>query len=317
MGFSNSTNFKIDKHGNIYNSTKSFQVFASQSDKRFYEAKSYNEKIAIIDNKKEIVWFNSKNFSVTTSKHLYMLRRILDKSPYFKYKKVYLEIDSLNSYDSKTINKVLDDSSLKYNESLFHAVSTGLLKGKKKLKEIEKRGKEQKDKKKLSAKKNRIEKNIENLNYKTESGLKKALKEFKELSGYKIDLYINFLSDSTVKLSNFKKFYPILKDNESIILNFRLSSCFNNHLSVLKENFRLELIKDFKNELDKITIKSFDFYIFSTDFNDAHCINSNLEKNQKDFFIYLYSKGYLRKSENTVKLYNQLTASEVFSNLGD
>lgn len=311
MGFSRSRDYKTDKYGNIYNSTKSFQVFASQSDKRFYEAYSYNEKIAIIDNKKGIVWFNDKNFSVTTSKHFSMLRNILDKFPYFKYKKVYLEIDSLNNYDSKTINKVLDDKSLKYNESLFHAVEIGLLKGKEKLKEIEKRDKEQKEKDRLNDRKNRLKENIENLNYKTEIGLKRALKEYKELSKNSIVIRINFLSDDLFKLSNFKKFYPILKDNESLILNFRLSYNFNNRLEVLKENPRLELIKDFKNELDlkRENKDPFNFYIYDDSLN-------NLEQKQKDFFIYLYSNGYLIKSENTSNLYNQLTASEVFSNLG-
>jgi hypothetical protein len=313
MGFSSSKNYKTDKYGNVYNSTKSFQVFASQADKRFYEAWSYSEKIAIIDNNKGIVWFNSTNFSVTTSKHFYMLHKILNELPYFKYKKLYLEINSLNGYDSKTINKVLDDRSLKYNESLFQAVELGLLKGKRKLKEIEKRDKEKRDKNKLDEKKNRLKENIGRLNYKTESGLKKALKDFSELSEYKIDFYVNFLTASLTFLSNFKKFYPILKDSKSIILNFRLAYKSNNFWDCLSDNFRLDLIKEFKNEL-YINEKKYyriKFWIYDDTIKNA-------DKGQKDFFIYLYLNNYLvNESEDIDKAYKAFTADEIFSTLGD
>lgn len=313
MGFNNSRNYKIDKHGNIFNSGKNFQVKASQSDKRFYEAWSYEEKIAIIDNDKGIVWFNSKNFSKTTSRHFYMLRGILDKSPYFKYKKVYLEIASLNGYDSKNINKVLDNSSLKYNESLFQAVELGLLKGKRKLKAIEKRDKEKRDKDKLNDRKNRLKENIGRLNYKTESGLKKALKDFSELSNYKTDFYVNFLTDSLTLLSKFKNFYPILKESKSITLNFRLAHNSNNYFDCLKDSFRLDLIKDFKNELD---INEKKYYRINFWFYEDTL--KNADKSQKDFFTYLYTNNYLvNESENIDTAYRAFTADEIFSSLGD
>jgi hypothetical protein len=303
MPFSHKAILRKNKHGNYNNSTKSCQVLVNPSNKlEITEAFSYDEKIAFIDHKKKIIVYNARKFSTTTSTHFYAIRSVIESKHSIGYKSFYFEIDSLNGYCPKSIKSILDDKSLKYSESLFEAFGLKIFKGIKKLKQIEDRTNKEIKEKRESKNLSKLRDKVRWLDYKTETGLLKAIKTITDKTGsvfFEIHKYTLF--ESVMRFKNILKDHFILDDFI--------------HINLL-EFYRIprENLDDLKYLVDLMNYGEINIWKI----HYAWHKDSILKYENKDFMLYLESKNFLNlKHEETLNVLNQVKAMDCLNNLGD
>lgn len=299
MGFRGGrTTLSRRKDGKYTNSTKTCEVLLG-NDGSYYEAYSYAEKIVKVDFKNEIVIYNVHNFSPTTNGHQEAVRGFFSRQ-YPTLKAINIDCYSMNNLDIRDVFESIKGlSGLKYTYGLDELVKI-LGSNRKDLAWVyrlieadAKKEKERKESKNREIRVKNLTKKLENLDYKDEKSLLKAIEKFKveSTSRRKVEIL------SPTRWETVEKFKTVLDEN-----NFTLDLTYWNRDRLSLLNGPADYLEAELSKIDGLDLR----YITSVDENTAGVFLKHFNK-------FTCSGRILDK----LKLEAQkIVAVQVFSDLG-